>query len=91
MSVPIHVKTSKQDDTTRTPTPKPGYLKLIIVRTRSQNGFLYDLLLYDKVVFLDFRLQYKHNDRMPFSPELELKNRYATVYLASTGSKTKNA
>jgi hypothetical protein len=68
MSVPIHVKTSKQDDTTRTPTSKPGYLKLIIVRTRSQNGFLYDLLLY-----YNFRLDYKHNDRMSFSPELELK------------------
>jgi hypothetical protein len=25
------VKTSKQDDTTRTRTPKPGYLKLTII------------------------------------------------------------
>jgi hypothetical protein len=30
------VKTSKQDDTTRTRTPKPGYLKLTNVSTGGQ-------------------------------------------------------
>jgi hypothetical protein len=31
------------------------------------------LLLYNKVVFLDFYLEYKHNNGMTLSPELELK------------------
>ena len=34
------------------------------------------LLLYYKVVFLDFCLEYKHNDGMTFSPDLELKNSF---------------
>jgi hypothetical protein len=32
------------------------------------------LLLYYKVVFLDFCLEYKHNNGMTCSPDLELKN-----------------
>ena len=31
------------------------------------------LLLYYKVVFLDFCLEYKHNDGITFSPDLKLK------------------
>jgi hypothetical protein len=30
------------------------------------------LLLYYKVIFLDLCLEYKHNDGMTFSPDLEL-------------------
>jgi hypothetical protein len=31
------------------------------------------LLLYYKVIFPDFSLEYKHNDGMTFLPDLELK------------------
>jgi hypothetical protein len=31
------------------------------------------LLLYDKVVFLDLCLEYKHNNGITLSPDLELK------------------
>ena len=37
------VKTSKQDDSTRTRTPKPGYLKLTIVSI--ENSFNLDIIL----------------------------------------------
>jgi hypothetical protein len=36
-------------------------------------AFFVTFLLYYKVVFLDFCLEYKHNDGMTFSPDLELK------------------
>ena len=34
------------------------------------------LLLYYKAVFLDFCSQYKHNDGITFSPDLELKTSF---------------
>ena len=48
---------------------------VFLVRTRFQNGFLCDFiaLLGYKVVFLDFCLEYTHNNGMTFSPYLELK------------------
>jgi hypothetical protein len=41
------------------------------------------LLLYYKVVFLDFCLEYKHNNGMTFSPDLELKNRFCLALIFS--------
>jgi hypothetical protein len=39
------------------------------------------LLLYYKVVFLDFCLEYKHNDGITFSPEL--KNSFCLALICS--------
>ena len=39
------VKTSKQDDTTRTRTPKPGYLKLTIILDNRGQIALTDLMV----------------------------------------------
>jgi hypothetical protein len=44
------------------------------------------LLLYYKVVFLDFCLEYKHNDGMTFSPDLELKNSFSCLALICSGN-----
>jgi hypothetical protein len=41
----ISVKTSKQDDTTRTRTPKPGYLKLTIILDNRGQIALTDLMV----------------------------------------------
>jgi hypothetical protein len=41
IEIQISVKTSKQDDTTRTHTPKPGYLKLTIKKLPSLYGTVY--------------------------------------------------
>jgi hypothetical protein len=41
------------------------------------------LLLYDKVVFLNLCLEYKHNNRMTFSPDLELKNSFCLALIFS--------
>jgi hypothetical protein len=41
------------------------------------------LLLYYKVVFLDFCLEYKHNVGMTFSPDLELKNNFCLALICS--------
>jgi hypothetical protein len=41
------------------------------------------LLLYYKVVFLDFCLEYKHNAGMTFSPDLELKNSFCLALICS--------
>jgi hypothetical protein len=57
---------------------------VFLVRTRFQNGFLCDfivLLNYYKVVFLDFCLEYKHNNRMTFSRDLELKNSFCLAII----------
>jgi hypothetical protein len=47
---------------------------VFLVRTRFQNGFLCDFIVYYKVLFLDFCLEYKNNDGLTFSPDLKLKN-----------------
>jgi hypothetical protein len=39
--------------------------------------------LYYKVVFLDFCLEYKHNNGMTFSPVLELKNGFCLPLVCS--------
>jgi hypothetical protein len=39
------------------------------------------LLLYYKVVFIDFCLEYKHNNGMTFSPDLELKNSFCLAII----------
>ena len=39
------------------------------------------LLFYYKVVFLDFCLEYKHNNGMTFSPDLELKNSFCLALI----------
>jgi hypothetical protein len=43
----------------------------LYMHARFQHDFLYDfnLLLYYKVIFLDFCLEYKRNDGMTFSPD----------------------
>jgi hypothetical protein len=44
------------------------------------------LLLYYKVVFLDFCLEYKNNNGMTFSSDLELKNSfYLTLIFSGNG------
>jgi hypothetical protein len=57
---------------------------VFLVCTRFQNGFLCDFiaLLY-KVVFIDFCLEYKHNNGMTFSPDLELKNSFCLAIIFS--------
>jgi hypothetical protein len=39
------------------------------------------LLFYYKVVFLDFCLEYKHNNEMTFSPDLVLKNSFCLALI----------
>jgi hypothetical protein len=46
---------------------------VFLVRTRFQNGFLCDLIALLQSCFLDFCLEYKHNNGMTLSPDLELK------------------
>jgi hypothetical protein len=41
------------------------------------------LLLYYKVIFLDFCLEYKHNNGMTFLPDLELKNSFCLALICS--------
>jgi hypothetical protein len=41
------------------------------------------LLLYYKVVFIYFCLEYKHNNGMTFSPDLELKNCFCLAIIFS--------
>ena len=41
------------------------------------------LLLYYKVVFIDFCLEYKHNNGMTSSPDLELKNSFCLAIIFS--------
>jgi hypothetical protein len=41
------------------------------------------LLLYYKVVFLDFCLEYKHDNGMTFPPDLELKNSFCLALICS--------
>jgi hypothetical protein len=45
------------------------------------------LLLYYKVVVLDFCLEYKHNDGMTFSPDLELKNSFCLALIQEMAEK----
>jgi hypothetical protein len=57
---------------------------VFLVRTRFQNGFFcVTLLLYYKVVFLDFCLEYKDNNGMTFPPDLELKNSFFLALICS--------
>jgi hypothetical protein len=53
---------------------------VLLVRTRFQNGFLWDFIVYYKVVYLNESLlrneNIKQNDRMPFLPGLKLKNSF---------------
>jgi hypothetical protein len=46
---------------------------VFLVHARFQMAGFVTFLLYYKVVFLDFYLEYKHNDGMTFSPYLELE------------------
>jgi hypothetical protein len=41
------------------------------------------LLLYWKVVFIDFCSEYKNNNGMTFSPDLELKNSFCLAIIFS--------
>jgi hypothetical protein len=41
------------------------------------------LLLYYKVVFLDFCLEYKHNNGISFSPDLGLKHSFCLALIFS--------
>jgi hypothetical protein len=65
---------------------------LFLVHARCQNGFLcrdfYIALLQScfsryKVVFLDFCVEYKHDDGMTFSPDLELMNSFRLALICS--------
>jgi hypothetical protein len=59
---------------------------VFLVRTRFQNGFLCEfiaLFIITKFVFIDFCLEYKHNNGMTFSPGLELKNSFCLAIIFS--------
>jgi hypothetical protein len=45
--------------------------------------FLCDFIALFKVAFLDFCLEYRHNDGITFPPDLELKNSFCLALICS--------